>query len=83
MTMPMKSLETMQKVLELLATDPAKAADLIEDLGNQMHQQAARIREKLRAGHPQRIPGGMHDVVKMNVVGPDGVVRFSVDTSRN
>ncbi len=74
----------LREILVLLTTNPLKAADLIDGMAYRLHDQAKAIRQAVCEGRDPRInPGGMGDVVKMQVIGPDGDLKQSVDTSRN
>ncbi len=79
-------LTNLRAVLDLLATDPLRAADHLDAMADRLRQQALAIREQARQATPEnpyKVPGGMADVVKMQVRGPGGELKQSIDTSRN
>lgn len=53
-------------ILKLLITDPLKAADEIDLLANELHQQANDIRNQHK--DPFKAPSGMSDKVIIKVV---------------
>ncbi len=73
---------TVQRRVELIAglmllRDP-RAADEIDALADELRAAAARIREE--SGADIRATGGAGTRVQMNVVGPEGEIKQSVDT---
>ncbi len=74
----------LRNIFGLLATDPMASAAAIEELADQLRGCAAKIRQAVVENRdPRIVPGGMKDVVKMSVVGPDGIVKQTIDTSKN
>lgn len=62
----------------LMEADPAAAADRLDALADRLRVAAAGLRQMATGG--MRSQGGAGDRVRMQVVGPDGRVRQTVDT---
>jgi len=76
-----EALADVQRIIGLLATDPLGAADAIENVSARLREQAEAIRKVVSAEQsPFKVPGGMVDIVKMRVVGPNGEIKQSVTT---
>jgi hypothetical protein len=77
----LEPLADMNRILALLATDPLSAADAIDGLADRLHGQADMIRNAMaKEQSPFKVPGGIVDIVKMNVVGPNGEIKQSITT---
>lgn len=76
---PVSMLGNLSTLLRKMADDPAGAADDIEAMGCRLIALARQLREQ--GGGPLST-GGMTDRVQINVVGPDGQLKKSVDTDR-
>lgn len=64
------------EVLGLLGSDPVAAANRLDALADEYRALAQRLRGSV--GYQSR--GGTGDRVRMQVVGPDGAIRQTIDT---
>jgi hypothetical protein len=80
MVTPENFADRLKNLSQLIRTDPEAAAGQLEESADRMLKLAARLRE-LAAQGPYRSRGGTADRVQMEVVGPDGNVKQSVDTA--
>ena len=68
----------LKMLLELMKHEPCKAADELERLADNLKMLAKKVRDSnSKSG---RSPMGMGDRVMVDVLGPDGEIRQSVDT---
>ena len=69
-----------RKVLTLVALGDPSAAGMVRQLASKL----LALADRLEAGvqNPTMSPGGMGDHVRMNVVGPDGAIKQTVDTAK-
>lgn len=75
-------LERLQEVLALMNNRPLEAAEKLEAMAAKLTELAQHLRQKA-AGDDFKAPGGMGDKVLMNVFGPDGKLKKSIDSSHN
>lgn len=73
----MTAVELLQMFLTSSQQGPEETAKALEAIGQRFFQEAAKIRAGVN--HVSS-PGGMGDRVRMQVVGPDGKVKQTVDT---
>lgn len=77
-----QGLERLQEVLNLMNQRPLEAAEKLEAMAAKLTELAQSLRQKA-AGQDFVAPGGMGDRVLMNVIGPDGKLKQSIDSTHN
>lgn len=74
----MNAITELADVVKLIQSDPAGAADKIDDLVVKLKNIAAQLRRKAESDYCSH--GGAGDRVRIQVVGPDGTIKQTVDT---
>ena len=72
----MNHTDRFRRILALLATRDPVAADEVEQLGRDLIALADRLRNE----RPPTSPGGASDRATLELVGPDGQIKQTVDT---
>lgn len=71
------AVEAVRDMLEEMVKNPTAAADRLDAMADDIRALAARLRTQPNGF---RDPGGMGDRVRINVMGPDGKPKQSIDT---
>ena len=71
-----KVLELIESITRLLTIDPLAAADKIDQVADLLKMYARGVRREVASqGHAPTSPGGLGDSCRMQVAGPDGIVK--------
>lgn len=76
----MNPLVDLSNIIEMMKTDPARAADRLEDMSRRLTELASNLREIAKNREGMRSTGGVGDRVQIALVGPDGQIKQRTDT---
>jgi hypothetical protein len=68
----------LKEILKLIAEDPNKAADHLDRMCEKLKEISQKLRNsKKKIVNPFKHVGGVSEVVRLNVIGPDGKIKRS------
>ena len=76
----MNPLVDLSNILEMIKTDPARAAERLEDIATRLTGLANKLKEIAKDREGIRSTGGVGDRVQIELVGPDGQIKQRIDT---